>query len=321
MEKVLDQRDIDQLVKATKENTGGSLQERVIKPCSFRQSGQLTGEQVHAITVLHEGFARSLSLSLGVYLRVAFEATLTSVEQSTYSEFLEHIPDVTYMASFNVRQMSAAAAMQIDHAIVFPIVDVLLGGTGQCEPLTREVSEIEEQIMDGVSRIMCQQLHTAWTPLGVEIAYEGRQSSSQIKRFLAPPEKTLCLTFEVKISETKGSLRMIFPVSVSNALLRKLANDLSYARVRTSSHSDTRLAKKMLGCNFPVALTLPMIKLPVELVLNLTAGQICNLGIPVRVPATVAISGRQAFEANPVRHGRQRAAQIGGAITLKEERK
>ena len=319
MEQVLDQADIDHLVK-TSSSKDGAPQHRSIKPCSFRQSGQLTREQIHAITVLHEGFVRKLSLSLGAYFRVAFEVTLTSVEQFTYSEFLEHIPDVTYMSSFSVRQMSASAAMQIDHSIVFPIVDVLLGGTGHCEALTREVTEIEEQIMDGVARIMCQQLHTAWTPLGVEIAYEGRQSSAQIKRFLAPPEKTLCLTFEVKLAETKGTLRMIFPVSVSNALLRKLANDLSYVRARANSHSDTRLAEKMLGCNFPVGLILPLIKLPVEAILNLSAGKICNLGIPVRVPATLAITGRQAFEANPVRHGRHRAAQIGNPITPKEER-
>ena len=318
MEKVLNQDEIDQLVK-TAPKEGGAPQ-RSIKPCSFRQAGGLTKEQIHAITVLHEGFARNLSLSLGAYLRIAFEVTLTSVEQLAYSEFLEHIPEVTYMSSFNVRQMSAAAAMQIDHAIVFPIVDVLLGGTGKCEPLTREVTEIEEQIMDGVARIMCQQLHIAWTPLGVEISYEGRQSSAQIKRFLAPPEKTLCLAFEVKLAETKGTIRTIFPVSVSNALLRKLANDLSYVRARTE-HTDTRLAEKMMGCDFPVSLILPMVKLPVETVLNLAAGQVCNLGVPVRMPATVAITGRQAFEANPVRHGRHRAAQVGNVITLKEERK
>ena len=320
MEKVLDQREIDLLVKAAKDNPSAGKQDRSIKACSFRQSGQLTGEQIHAITVLHEGFARSLSLSLGAYLRIAFEVTLTSVEQLAYSEFLEHVPEVTYMSSFNVRQMSAAAAMQIDHSIVFPIVDVLLGGTGHCEALTREVSEIEEQIMDGVARIMCQQLHIAWTPLGVEISYEGRQSTAQIKRFLAPPEKTLCLTFEVKLAETKGTLRMIFPVSVSNALLRKLANDLSYVRARAHTHTDNRLAEKMLGCDFPIGLILPFIKLPVETVLNFSAGQVCNLGVPVRVPATLAITGRQAFEANPVRHGRHRAAQVGNTITLKEER-
>jgi flagellar motor switch protein FliM len=323
MERVLTQEEIDMMVQAARSHQADhdAAQERSIKPCSFRQSGQLTGEQIRAITVLHEGFARNLSQSLGAYLRTAFEAVLISVEQFTYSEFLEHVPEVTYMTSFHVRQMSAVAAMQLDHAVVFPIVDVLLGGTGHCEPLTREVSEIEEQIMDGVARIMCHQLFTAWTPLGVEIGYEGRQPSSQMKRFLAPPEKVLCLTFEVKLADTKGLLRMIFPVSISNAILRKLANDLSYVRAKVNSHSDTRLAEKMLSCRFPVALTLPAIKLPVEEVLNLVAGQVCNFGVLVRMPATLSVAGRNAFEANPVRHAKQRAAQIGNFITMKEERK
>src|SRR5689334_21464846 len=140
MERVLNQEEIDAMVQATrtKGGNGDTPEERSIKRCSFRQSGQLTGEQTRALTALHEAFARNLSLSLGAYLRISFETALTSVDQVTYGEFLEQIPEITYLVSFNVRQMNTAAAMQIDHSVVFPIVDVLLGGTGHCEAITRE---------------------------------------------------------------------------------------------------------------------------------------------------------------------------------------
>src|SRR5581483_6837656 len=267
-------------------------------------------EQVRALTILHEGFARSVSQSLGAYLRVVFEATLTSVEQLAYSEFLQRVPEVTYMASFQVKPIGAAAAMQLDHSLVFPLVDILLGGTGQCEPMTREITEIEEQIMDGVARIVCRELAAAWAPMSTDIELEHRQPTAQMQRFLTAAERTLCLSFDVKLAEATGALNLVFPLSISNTLLRKLSTDWSYGKSRTVSRSGQKLTERMLECPFPMMLAIPDIKLRIQTLLDLAEGDVCNLGIPVRMPAALLIAGREVFEAEPVRQGRHRAAQV-----------
>jgi flagellar motor switch protein FliM len=142
MERVLTQDEIDAMVRVASGRQGTSLQKetRTIQPCTFRHSGQLASEQVAAVNGLHEGFARNLSQSLGAYLRMSFEVNLVSIEQLAYKEFLDRIPEITYMICFRVEHMSAPAAMQIDQSLVFPLVDILLGGVGHCESLTREVS-------------------------------------------------------------------------------------------------------------------------------------------------------------------------------------
>jgi len=324
MEKVLSQEEIDAMVRAARggESDAPLAEHRSIKACNFRQSGQLTGEQVRALTILHEGFARSLTQSLGAYLRVLFEATLTTVEQIAYAEFLQRVPEVTYMMSYHVRPIGAAAAMQLDHALVFPLVDILLGGTGHCDPMTREITEIEEQIMEGVARIICKELAAAWAPMKTETELEHRQPPAQMQRFLAPAEKTLCLGFDVKLADARGALNLVFPLSISNTLLRKLSTDWSYGKTRATSRSGSKLAEKMLECPFPMTLGLTAIKLPIQTLIDLTLGQICNLGITVRLPASIILTDREAFEAEPVRHGRYRAAQVRERIVRpKEERK
>jgi flagellar motor switch protein FliM len=324
MDRVLTQEEIDAIVRLASGRRDDSQRKetRSIKPCTFRQSGQLTGEQVAAVNGLHEGFARSLTQSLGAYLRVSFEVTLVSIEQLPYSEFLERIPEITYMMCFRVENMSSGAAMQIDHSLVFPLVDILLGGTGQCDVLTREVSEIEEQIMEGVAKIICRELASAWTPLGTKLDLDGRQPPAQMQRFLAPTEKTLCLSFEVKLAETTGTLNLIFPVSISNTLLRKLSADWSYSRSRQAARSGGHMTLKMLECSFPIELGITAIKLPINTLAGLAPGQVCDLGIPVLKTASLIIAGRELFTANPVRQGRLRAAQIGQALDFAgEERK
>jgi flagellar motor switch protein FliM len=324
MERVLTQEEIDAMVRtaSSRQDQTQEKETRSIKPCTFRQAGQLTGEQVAALNGLHEGFARSLSQSLGAYLRVSFEVNVVSIEQLAYNEFLARIPDISYMMCFRVEHMSAPAAMQIDQSLVFPLVDILLGGIGHCEVLTREVSEIEEQIMEGVARIICQELEGAWTALGAKLTLDGRQPPAQMQRFLPPTEKTLCMSFEVKLAETTGMLNLIFPVSISNTLLRKLSAESSYGRSRPEDRSREQMSKKMLECSFPVELGITAIKLPIQTLTALVPDSICNLGIPVRKPASLVIAGRGVFAATPVRQGRLRAAQLGHIMaSTSEERK
>jgi flagellar motor switch protein FliM len=176
--------------------------------------------------------------------------------------------------------------------------------------------------MQGVGSIICRELAYAWAPLGVDIDLEGRQQAAQMQRFLAPTEKTLCLSFEVKLAEAQGTLNLIFPVSISNTLLRKLSADWSYGKPRAVNHAGPRLLEKMMDCTFPITLGIPTIHLPIQTILTLAPQDICDLGLSVRNPASLIVAGRRTFDAAPVRQGRMRAAQVGERLPIpKEERR
>jgi flagellar motor switch protein FliM len=51
--------------------------------------------------------------------------------------------------------------MQLDLAIAFPLIDVRLGGEGAGQPPSREITEIEEQVIETVMRIICRELQSA----------------------------------------------------------------------------------------------------------------------------------------------------------------
>ncbi len=306
-------------IAANRQGERRTKEARSLKPCSFRQSGQLTGDQLATVTAVHDAFARSLTQSLGAYLRVIFEANLGPVEQLTYGQFVGRISEPTYMIAFRVEQMSAPAALEITHSLVFPLVDILLGGTGRCDIPPREVTEIEEQIMEGVAKIICRELETAWLPLGSKLHLEGRQPFAQIPRFLPASEKALCVSFEIKLAETTGKLNLILPVSISNTLLRKLAAEGGSTKSNSAVRNSGQMMAKMLDCPFPIELGISAIKLPINTLARLAPQSVCNLGVPIRKPASLLVAGRESFEANPVRHGRLRAAQVGQPLSFSEE--
>ena len=138
MEKVLNQDEIDAMFRAALGRGGGSGQgTTTYKPCDFRQAGQIKRDQVRAISNLHEGFARNLTNALGAYLRVVFEVNLVSVEQLAFREFVQRIPDLSYLATFQMKPMDASAALNLEPALVFPKKGSWKAWCASCAPSCR----------------------------------------------------------------------------------------------------------------------------------------------------------------------------------------
>ena len=315
MEKILNQEEIDALFRAMRGGTvpGASVRPKArrLTPCNFRRGGQINKEQARSVGALHETFARNLGHSLAAYLRVVFDVNLVSVEQLSYAEFLQRVPETIYMASVNLQPLAAVGALQVDLALAFPIIDLLLGGQGKAEPQVRDLTEIEEQILESMVKIICRELQTTWQPLlELKFLFDQRQHQAQIQRLMAPDEKVLVLSFEVRMPETQGMLNLVFSAAVSSALLRRLSQQWSYRRQRAHPEADSHLRELLLGCRYDVELRLESMPVSARDLLGLEPGQVLALRQRIDDPVLLMIGGRRGFSADLVRKGNQRAAQL-----------
>lgn len=313
MEKVLTQDEIDAMVKASRGEKPAVVHKGrgpKIVACDFRQAGQIGREQMRAINALHEGFARNLTHSLAAYLRIVFEATLVSAEHLTYREFLQRIPEACYVASIALEPLQATAFLQLDLAVALPIIDLLLGGQGKGEFPRREVTEIEDQILETVVKIICRELQAAWQALALEFRFERRQQPAQMQRLMPPSEKVLTLSFEVTVSEAHGTLQVCFPAVVSNALLRKLSHEWAPQKRGGIGDAQPRLKRHLLECPFPVELGVAGIPVRLRELSALQPGQVLVLPQPATTPARVIVAGQECFTASLARTDKHRAGCV-----------
>ena len=313
MEKVLNQEEIDAMVRVAR--SGGRVEPRQpspphVEPWDVRRAGQIGREQLQAITSLHEGFARNLTHSLGAYLRVVFAAALVSAEHLTYREFLQRIPETTYLASCRLDPMGVNAALQLDLKVAFPIIDLLLGGEGKGMAATRDITEIEEQILDSVARIVCRELGVAWQALALEVGFENRLEPAAAQRLMPPEEKTLSLSFEVTMPEVRGGLNVAVPAVVSNALLRKISANWSHRRPRRATDSRERLMRRLLDCPLQAELGAKDVRVAVSALAGLAPGDVLTFTRSVGEPASLLIAGQEMYRALPARCGNTRAARV-----------
>jgi len=312
VKKILSQDEIDDMIRAARSGTQGAaptVQAPAISPWNGRLAGRIGQEHMQAINRLHQSFAHNLTHSLGAYLRIQFAAALVSGEHLTYGEFLQSIPEVTYLASCKLKPVGASALVQLDLAVAFPLIDVLLGGEGKGVAPVRGITEIEEQILETVMHIICRELQNAWQALPLEFEFEQRQHLGQVEQLMSAAEKTLLLSFEITMLESRGALNLVVPAQVSNALLRKIS-ERTATKPRLRPEAEQRIRARLLNCAFEVELTMPHLQVPVRALLALSPGALLGLRRSTRHPATLVVAGEEMFTASVARRGPLRAAQM-----------
>ena len=322
MEKILNQEDIDMLFRAAQKGqvplgAAPPTKKNVIK-FDIREVGQISKEQVRALSNLHENFARNVTNSLGAYLRAAIEVNIVSIEQLYYSEIVSRMTEMTYLCSIRVKPLEAVALFQMDLALAFPIMDLLLGGTGESDAVElRDLTEIEEQILESIVGILTVELQACWAPvMEVNFEFERRQPAAQAAVLMPATERNLALSFEIKVLKSVGMLNITLPTVLSNAILRKLRTQFSYSKRSNLSVHMNQLRAQMLDGSFPIDLRLPSTPVRVDLLTALRPGQVLPLAHPLDQPASLRVSEEEMFLAYPVACGHLRGGQIQKRISI-----
>jgi flagellar motor switch protein FliM len=284
-------------------------------PYSFASAGQISTDQLRAISMLNDLFARNLTHNLSAWLRTRLHVNLVSAEQITFSEFLLRIPEISYVASVRLEPLGALSILQVDLAIAPSVIDLLLGGEGQSGVL-RELTDIEESMIGSLTEIVCRELTMAWQSVGLSFNFERRQMQTQAARVMPVTEKTLCISFEVRMPGASGLLNLAFPAVVANTILRRLTGEWG-GRRRHAIESRTRIEQTARELRFGTALQLPSVRIEARALEDLSVGKLIRLKLAANVGAEIRAGGQLLFQAQPVRLGPHRGAKLQAAAVQK----
>jgi len=312
MGKQLGQGDIDALFAAAGANPSaspaGATNEVLLERYDFSRAGQISNDQMRAISSVNDLFARNLMHTLGAWLRTPFKMKLVAGEQLPFSEFLERLSSPSYICSIRLEPLGAVGLLELELALASPIVDVLLGGVGRAWP-TRELTDIEEAILTSVVQMTVQELNLAWQSVGLEFVFEKRESEPAVARMLTAGEKTLCVSFEARMPEAQGAMNLCLPAVVLNAILRRLISEGDRPK-RRSKEAHARIRELMGEVKVGAALQFPVMRLRGSELTALELGTVLRLPLPRHSASELRVGGLQFGRAHPVRTGEHRGAQL-----------
>src|SRR5580704_18851682 len=219
----------------------------------FRRPDRIPKSQVRAIHLLHDTFVRNVVSSLSAYLRSYLTVNLVSVEQLSYAEFLDGLPSPTCMVSLGLNPYDGNGVMELNPSLVFPILEMLLGGTGKTSAsIQRDITEIEQKLLDGLFRIILHDLREAWKGVAeVDFTIESLETEPQLLHILAPDEAVVSIGVEVRIGETVGMMNIAMPSIVIKMMRQKFDQQWSLRKSASTDQEQSRVLKLLKTAELP----------------------------------------------------------------------
>ncbi len=92
---------------------------------------------------------------------------VTQVEQKTCAQFAQTLANPTCFSLIKSEALAGQIALDCSPAILYPVLDRLLGGTNdQSQPPARPLTAIELRLATRVTNLMLEALCRAWEGLG-----------------------------------------------------------------------------------------------------------------------------------------------------------
>jgi flagellar motor switch protein FliM len=284
---------------------------RSIHSCNFRYAGRLSNENARALTSLHEKFALNVTNSLEVYLGTSIRLEMLSLEQLTLQDYISSVAPNTYLLPCALNVMESNLLMEMDIRLIFPIIDLLLGGAGTTssdEP--RELTEIDEEIVESITALIIKEVDRSWRALNLSLTPGHCIKPALITQIYPANEKLVLLMFEMTIGTTTGSFKIVLPTSFVGYLLRHMKAAQSKKISSLRHFPNPSLRERILDCDFKVAVDITQMRVLVKDLIDLKPGVILKMKAPVKNPGRLTVEGVDIFEALPVRSGTLKAAQL-----------
>lgn len=288
----------------------------------FRRPIQLSREHSRILQLGLDGFARQATTVFTSTLRTVCSVQLRSIEQQTYSDYVDTLGASTYMTLFKPEPMPGTGILEMPVRATMVCIDHLLGGPGSDQQPDRPLTEIESAVVRGfVERLLGELRYSLEGVVGLEPQITGVEYSPQFAQAAAAGDIMVVSTFDLRIGERDFALTFVLPFSgllphLQVASAPTAASDRERAQAAVVA---AKLQEQFHDVPLDVKVVFRHTTVRPDEVGNLAVGDVIRLAHPAAAPLDVTVDDVVFAHATAGTHGRRLAAQIV-ASSAKENR-
>ena len=281
---------------------------RRVKSFDFRFNKRLDkfgNNQLQTLRTLHENFTRLLNNSLSVYLRTRVEATIVSIEQISYGDFIASIGTPSILAIYSMDPLPGSGIVQVDLNLVFSIIDRLLGGPGWFPNKLRDLTDIERTLMQRFMARMLNSYREAWNYLlTLSLKIEALDSNPQfIPRIIPLDQIVAYVSMELKVGDMAGVMNFCLPYLVLQSISQQLS-DFQWSPTVVAGRGVTdqdiaQLTRNVERANVEVEVELGKTNLSLRDLASLREGDVIVFDKSTSEPLSARVNANEKFKVFP----------------------
>jgi flagellar motor switch protein FliM len=305
---VLSQNEIDALLSAL--NSGEisvheikeEKEERKVKDYNFKIPNKFAKDHTRTLQILHENYARLLQTYLSGYLRALVQIEVISVDQLTYNEFTNSMPNPSVLGIIDFSPLSGSIIVEMTPSISFAMIERVLGGTGHAFERARGFTEIELSLIEKIMGQIISYFKDPWrNVIELKPRLKKIETNPQFAQIMSPNETVALITLNTMVGNIEGMIHICIPHLVIEPVIPKLSTKFWFSGItKEITGSDLKIIeKKIQSTLLPVRVVLGSSEVSVKDFIELNIGDVIPLNTSVNEDLKIYVGNLQKFHGKP----------------------
>ncbi len=320
----LSQKDIDELIGRVKRKGGAERTPQIAKAklraYDFKRPDKFSKDHMRGAQLLFDNFGRQLTSHFSAMFRMAIHAEVESIDQVTYEEFAQALPDPCAVAIVSWSDLPSNMLTDMSLKVMLPMLDRMCGGEGKPSLVSRPLTDIEVAMAKRVAQGMSDILSATMREFNIHHQLSAVALETNplfIQQAMAPNDMVLSVSVELKFGSQSGLLQFCLPHALLEPVLPALSANrwFSTGAQQARPESDS-VAGALEAVDVPISCRLGSTTLSLRDILSMEEDDMLELNAPKTGYATLYVFGKPKFKAKIGLMGNKLAARV---VALAEE--
>jgi len=311
--RVLNQDEIDSLLGFDQSGGGDGDNSGIM---ALVNSALVNYERLPMLEVVFDRLVRMMSTSLRNFTSDNVEVSLDQISSVRFGDYLNSIPLPAMLSVFKAEEWDNYGLMVVDSALIYSIVDVLLGGrrgTAAMRIEGRPYTTIERNLVERMVHVVLSDLSAAFDPLSpVTFRFDRLETNPRFATIARPANAAVLVKLRIDMEDRGGRLELMIPYATLEPVRELLLQMFMGEKFGRDSIWETHLASELLVTDVDLAAVLDEITLTLHDVLNWRVG--------TRILLNTAPDGAVELRCGDVSMFQGKMGRKGGHIAVRLER-
>lgn len=286
-------------------------------------SSLVSYERLPMLEVVFDRLVRSLSTSLRGLTSDNVEVSLENIRSVRYGDYLNSIPLPAMISVFRAEEWDAQGVLTVDSALIYSVVDVLLGGrraTSAMRVEGRPYTTIERNLVNRMVKIVLADMSSAFAPLSpITFNAKSLETNPRFAAIVRPSNAAVLIELRVEMEERGGRIEIVIPYGTLEPIRELLLQMFLGEKFGRDQIWETHLAHELRSTSIRVKAVLDEVMMPLSEVLAWKPGSQIVLNAAPDSPVNISSSGVPLFMGQMGRKNDRVAIRVEDRARSKDE--
>jgi flagellar motor switch protein FliM len=291
--RVLNQDEIDTLMAGGQ--SGQSGLERIIS------AGLVSYDRLPMLEIMFDRLVRIMSTSLRNFTWDNVEVAIDNIASQRFGDYLESMPLPAMMGVFKVREWDTYGLIVLDSAMIYSVVDVLLGGrrgTSAMRVEGRPYTTIERTLVQRLLNVVLADISTAFAPLAkVQFEFDRLEVNPRFAMITRHANACILARLRVEMEDRGGKIEILMPYASLEPVREVLLQQFMGEKFGRDSIWETHLAQELRHTDVALDVVLHQQVMPLSTILDLKIGDRLVLDSKPNAPVSLQCGQVPLFSA------------------------